>query len=261
MPCYSIRLLLDNPCDRFAWTCETKCAPWARPAWNSQWLVPVRISWTGFGKTASKMDKLPLVVETEIIIRSLEHKILKARSRILGGRHGDFILIEEPVVSLGDRIEAHFEGDFVCTFLHEGDIYRFESRIRDLLGGNLAFIEYPQQFEVEQLRRHHRISVNIDCRLQLDGVRGMVTGTIQDISEGGCFLSVVQLIPVALNTLATAEFLLPDNQTIEGIQAKVKSVKHHRLQKATEIGLQFLAPPAALSKIRSFCQYCLFFKV
>ena len=207
------------------------------------------------------MEKLPLIVETEIVIRSLEQKILKARSRILGGRHGDFILIEKPVVPLGERLEAHFEGDFVCTFIHEGEIYRFESRVRRLMEGNLALIEYPQQFEVEQLRRHHRISVNIDCRTQLEGVRGMVVGTIQDISEGGCFISFPHLIPVALNTPATAGFVLPDNQAIEGIHARVKSVKYHRLQKATEVGLQFLGPPETISKIRSFCEYCLFFKV
>lgn len=207
------------------------------------------------------MEKLPLVVEADIVIRSLEQKILKAKSKILGGRHGDFILIERPIVPFGERLEAHFEGDFVCTFLHEGEIYRFQSRLRSFVGDDLAIIEYPQQFEFEQLRKHHRISVNIDCHLHMNGVRGSVGGTIQDISEGGCSLSIGQLIPIALNTPCTARFILPDNQVVEDISAKVRSVRYHKLHKVTEVGVQFLSPDEELAKIVSFCQYCLFFKV
>ena len=221
----------------------------------------VRCAFHHIPRDAAKMDKLPLIVETEIIIRSTEQKVLKARSKILGGRHGDFILIEKPIVPFGERLEAHFDGNFVCTFLYEGDIYRFESKIRRFMEGNLAFIEYPQQFQTEQLRRHHRISVNIDCRIQMNGVRGVLTGAIQDISEGGCSLSFAHLTPIAINTSCSAQFVLPDNQVINGIQAKVRSVKYHKLHKATELGLQFLAPPEELARISSFCQYCLFFKV
>lgn len=207
------------------------------------------------------MKKLPLTIGNEITIRSLEQKALQAKSKIIGARHGDFIIIETPVVPFGERLAAHFEGSFIATFLHDGDIYRFESFVQKSVEGGVDFIAYPVRFQTEQLRKHHRIQVNIETRLHLENEKDEVHCNIRDISEGGCSVVVQPLRPVALNMMCTAAFVLPDNQVIQGIEAKVRSVKYFKLRKTTEIGIEFLAPPEEMSKISSFCQYCLFFRV
>ncbi len=82
-----------------------------------------------------------------------------------------------------------------------------------------------------------------------------------DISEGGCFIVVPQLIHVTENTVGRLEFTLPDNQKITGLLAKVRTMHFLALKRTTGLGLQFTGPPDEVSKISGFCDYCMFFKV
>lgn len=218
------------------------------------------------------MNRLPVVIETEIHIRSVEVKTLHAKSRMLGARHGDFILIEEPVYQISERLASPIFGEVLCWFFHEGDIYRFATRIREGLGTGLTLLDYPEHFQVESIRNSHRIQVNIETRLylgpesweavDLQKRRGPEDrGTIVDISEGGCRLRVPMLTHAVRNMTCWLEFVLPDNQPIGGLRCKVCNVQYQKIRKSMEMGLQFVGPPDQISMIRSFCSYCMFFKV
>jgi len=208
-----------------------------------------------------KTDKVPLVIESEIFLASEESKTHKARSRILGGRHGDFILLEDPVYRVNERLSVPLEGTLVCSYFHEGDVYHFRSRIRKDLGDGLVLMEYPTRFQVEKVRKHHRIFVDIETRLYLDGAKDALGATTTDISEGGCCLVVAALLPVVRNSGCRIELILPDNKQITGLRAKIRNITFSTLKKTTQLGLQFLGPGDQLAKISSFCRFCMFFKV
>ena len=204
--------------------------------------------------------RLPLVIDDDLYLRLLEQKNLKTKARILGARHGDFILIEEPVVSIGDRLSAFLQGRLICWLFQDGDIYRFNSKFLKV-ENKLAFLAYPTEVEIEQVRQFHRIQVNIEVNIHIEEARETAKAVMQDISEGGCYMAISSLILISQNMTAVVDFLLPDNQIVKGLRAKIRTVKFFKMKKTTEVGLQFIGPPEELAKIASFCQYCLFFKV
>lgn len=206
------------------------------------------------------MKKLPLVIDNQIFLRSIEQKNIRAVTKILGARHGDFILIEHPVFRLSERLYATPQ-ELLCSFSDEGDVYVFQSKIQTTIGKGLTFIDYPQDFQVESLRKHHRVQVNIDVSVILRGSRDPVLGTIKDISEGGCYINLPTLVAVTQNLHCKLDFTLPDNQIISGLLGEARQVKFSKLRKTTDFGVQFTGPPEELAKIQSFCRYCMFFKV
>ncbi|MBP8645880.1 MAG: PilZ domain-containing protein [Syntrophobacteraceae bacterium] len=208
-----------------------------------------------------KKGKLPLIVESEIFLVCADHKSHKAKGRVLGARHGDFILVENAVYRPNERFSVPLEGTLNCSYPHEGDVYHFQSRIQTDLGNGLAFLEYPLQFQVEKIRKHHRILVDIETRFYLQGAEEPMDATMTDISEGGCCLVVSALFPAVRHTVCEIELTLPDDQQIVGLKAKIQKIGFSTLRKTTELGLQFLGPAEPMAKIASFCHFCMFFKV
>jgi len=208
-----------------------------------------------------KRKKLPLIIDGEILIRSLEDQSLKAKSRILGARHGHFILIEDPLYQVNERLSTPITGPVYCQYFNEGFLYIFPSMILKSLGDNLTLLDYPHRFEVETIRQHPRIRVNIKASFSSLSSGTASEATIIDISEGGCQLIVPTLVVLRKDMLCDLKFTLPDSQNIEGIQAKVRDIRFLKLKNNTKLGLQFIGPPEQISKISSFARFCMFFKV
>lgn len=205
------------------------------------------------------------------MVRSVEDRRLQAKTRILGARRGDFILIEQPVCRINERMTTAVEGNIICSFFYDGDVFRFASRTRKDLGDGLVLIEYPERFQVENIRKCARIQVNIEAVVIIgkfvpEGsapTRGHTTikGTVVDISEGGCLLVIPALVHVVQNMFCLLDFVLPNDQPVSGLQTKVRKVEMSKLRKTTEVGLQFIGPAPQLATITSFCHYCMYFKV
>lgn len=207
------------------------------------------------------MERLPLEIGQEITLRPLgENTPHKAKSQVIGAKHGEFIIIEKPVIKITDYIILVGEA-FLCWIIHEGNIYRFESIIKKYLEEDLCLIEYPSSFQVESLRKHIRIKVNLETQFKIGFKSDVFKGTIMDISEGGCRLVVDSILIVGRNERIVMSFMLPDNRLIREIEGITRSVLYDRLRKKTEIGVQFTGPDFELSKIYSFCQFCQYFKV
>jgi len=207
------------------------------------------------------MKKLPIDPGAEITLNSLEQKALKATSRFVGARHGDFIIVEDPAFHLNDRLYVPLTGELLCCYFHEGSLYAFHSTIVKRLGEGLTLISYPDEFRVEKVRRHQRIRVNIDARCFLENSEGPVSATLLDISEGGCRLMIPILTHVDNDMPCRLDFDLPDDQYVQGIRAGICSFEHFHLKKATELRLKFLGPPEQMEKVASFCRFCMFFRV
>ncbi len=207
------------------------------------------------------MKKLPIIVENEIIIYSPEDKSRKAKSRMLGARHRDFILIEEPVFRINERISFPLEGEVVCSFMHEGDRYVFRSKIRKALSDGVVAIEYPNEYKAEKIRNSHRIRVNLEAKFYLAYLKETKSAIVKDLSEGGCCVVIPAVSPLAPDLSCVLDFTLPDKQAITGLRAKIRTIHYSALKKNVELGVQFTGPPEQTSKILSFCRYCMFFRV
>lgn len=207
------------------------------------------------------MKKLPLLVNTEIFIQSLDHKLAHAKSRILGGRHGDFIIIDNPVLEFSDRLTSQLTGRIHCKFTQEGEVYDFLSRVRKHTEDGFCLIDYPLTFQQSQLRNHPRIRVNIETRLQVHQQRESLTVNMTDISAGGCKLTFPYLFAVTPETSCTLSFSLPDGRDIENLKGIVRTSRMMRLAKKTEVGISFVEPDSELEKVASFCRFCMFFEV
>jgi c-di-GMP-binding flagellar brake protein YcgR len=207
------------------------------------------------------MKKLPLEIDTDLFIEAVDHKPARAKSKILGARHGDFIIIDNPVLQFSHRLFTQFTGRILCTYLHEGNSYDFLSSVRKHLDEGLSLIDYPQEFRKTGLRAHHRIHVNIDAHMVIDQQRDPLNVTLTDLSAGGCKLVIPYLWGVAAGTGCTLSFTLPDNRNIVGLRGMIRNVRMMKLKKRTEIGMSFLEPASELEKVRQFCHFCLFFQV
>jgi len=208
------------------------------------------------------MKKLPLEIGQELTLRPLgENMPHKAKTRVIGAKHGDYIIIEEPIIRISDRLVVLTGEAVLCWFFHEGDVYRFESVIRKSLGEGLCLLEYPLDFQVESLRRHIRIKVNLETEFKVGFKPDVFRGTVVDISEGGCRVVADSIVFAGINDRIVLTFTLPDDRVIKEIEGVVRNVLHDRMRKRTELGIQFKGPESEISKINSFCQFCQYFKV
>lgn len=208
------------------------------------------------------MKKLPLTIGQEIFLRPLgENMPHKAKTQIIGARHGEFIIIDEPIIKISDRLVVLIGEAVLCWFMQEGNIYRFESIIRKSLGERLCLLEYPLNFQVESLRKHIRITVNLETEIKIGFKEEILRGTVTDISEGGCRVKLDSIVFVGRNERILLSFTLPDDRVIKNVEGIVRNVIYDRLRKKTEIGVQFKGPESELSKISSFCQFCQYFKI
>lgn len=208
------------------------------------------------------MKKLPIHVGTEIFIRPVKNQSVQARSSILGAKHGDFLIIGDPVVRYSDRLFAKLSGEVNCRYLYDGELYDFDSRVRKSLQYELTLLEYPSDFAVHALRKHPRIRVNIETMVTPETDRqNPMRAYITDISEGGCCVVASVLYAFEKDSVCFLDFTLPDKAEVVGCKAKILKVKFSKLEGSTEIGLQFTGSPDQMSTISSFCHFCSFFEV
>jgi c-di-GMP-binding flagellar brake protein YcgR len=208
------------------------------------------------------MKKLPIPVGGVIFLRPLQNQSIQAKSFILGAKHGDFLIIEQPIVRYSERLFAKVSGDVICRYEYEGEVYDFTSSIRKSMNDGLTLIDYPSEFEVHALRKFPRIRVNIETIATLEeDADNTLNANMIDISEGGCQLIFNSLQALAQNALCFLDFSLPDKCQIRGLKAKITKVSMSKLETTTKVGVQFLGPPDEMEKITSFCHFCSFFEV
>lgn len=207
------------------------------------------------------MKKLPLEIGQELILKPLNQNVPhRTKTQVIGAKHGEFIIIEKPIIKVTDRLVFASEA-FICWTLQEGNIYRFESIIKKYLEEDLCLLEYPSSFQVESLRKNIRIKVNLETQFKVGFKNAIFKGTILDISEGGCRLEADSIIIVGKNERIVMSFVLPDDRRINEIEGITRNVLYDRLRNKTEIGVQFKGSESELVKIYSFCQFCQYFKV
>ena len=210
---------------------------------------------------AREVTRIPLKIDDEIMVRSLATVAHRAKSRIIGAVHGDFILIQEPVVVINERFLAVFDNVFECSYFTGGYRYNFLSRYRSHALGDILCIEYPKKVDVRQIRMHRRINVNIETKFAVLGSPNWFSGDMTDISEGGCRLILNSKVPVTKGMKVLMVFRLPNEDIVDELRAVVLRSMSIEGSEAIEVGLSFTGPPSGLAKISNFCGFCMFFDV
>jgi hypothetical protein len=203
--------------------------------------------------------KIPFQLGAEILLRSPSNPAHKTKSRIIGVLEKEFIMIQDPVFAISDNITAIVEGDFDVIYTYNEYLFKFKSRFNRKLIRNIICIDYPDDFEVEQLSTELKVKVNLEAAL---GVSGMeLSGQVKEIGENGCLFELPKIISLFKGLGLTATFTLPNDELIKDLQCMVTSVKYNQIQKKTEIGASYSGPIEAISKIRELVQFCMRFKV
>jgi len=208
-----------------------------------------------------KVTRIPLKIDDEIMVSSLTIAAHRTRSRIVGAVHGDFILIQEPIVVINERLLAVFDHVFECNYFSEGYRYNFLSRYRSHVLRNIICIEYPREVNVHQIRKHRRINVNIETKYAVFGAPNWFSADMVDISHGGCRLVLESKVAITKGMRVLLVFRLPNEDVVDELRAVVMRSMSIEGSEATEVGLSFSGPQSELAKISNFCGFCMFFDV
>ena len=203
--------------------------------------------------------KIPFQLGSEILLRSSSNPSHKAKSKIIGVLEKEFIMIEDPVFAISDNITAIVEDDFLVAYLHEGYLFTFKTRFNKKLIRNIICVDYPENFEVEQLRKEQRVRVNLEAALSISDLE--LSGHVKDISETGCSFELPKIISLFKGLGFIATFTLPNDILIKDLQCTITIVKYNQIHRKTEIGATFSGPAGEISKIKELVNFCMRFKV
>ncbi len=207
------------------------------------------------------MQKLPLVVGQELRIRSKDREYFQIDAKVIGARPNEFIIIDNLILEMNERLFVRLQGDIICNYIYQGKGYLFESRVIDSIGYDMSLIRYPSSVEIQSLRKHTRIRIQLPVILSLPSEDSGTQGVITDISEGGCRLLFDKLFYVTSKMKCRLSFELPDGRPIKGLHSAIRSINVSKLRKTTELGIQFLGPKEVLQKVSAFCEFCRRFKL
>jgi len=203
--------------------------------------------------------KIPFQLGAEISIRSTTDPRHKTKSRIIGVLEKEFIMIEDPVFAISDNITAIVEGDFLVTYVYNEYSFKFESRFYRKLIRNIICIDYPDNFQVEQLTTEAKVKVNLEAALMVSDLE--LSGHVKEVSETGCLFELPKIISLFKGVGFVATFTLPNDQLIKDLECTIMSVKYNQIYRKTEIGARFSGPDESISKIRELVHFCMRFRV
>jgi hypothetical protein len=203
--------------------------------------------------------KIPFQLGSEILLRSPSNPSHRAKTKVIGVLEKEFIIIEDPVFAISDHVSAIVEDDFLVAYMYDGYLFTFKSRFYKKLIRNMICIDYPENFQVEQLRKETRVKVNLEALLAISGIS--ISGHVKDLSEDGCSFELPKIISLFKGIGFTATFTLPNDQLIKDLQCEITVVKYNQIHKMTIIGAGFSGPAEEVSKIRELVQFCMRFKV
>jgi c-di-GMP-binding flagellar brake protein YcgR len=203
--------------------------------------------------------RIPFQLGSEILLRSSSKPLHKAKSRIIGVIEKEFIMVEDPLFPISDNITAIVEDEFLVAYLYDGYLFTFKSRFNRKLIKNIICIDYPEKFEVEQLRTEWRVRVNLEAVLCMNDLK--IAGLVKDLSETGCSFELPKIISLFKGIGLIAAFTLPNDQLIKDLQCQIIAVRYNQIHRKTEIGVRFSGPAEEISKIRELVRFCMRFKV
>ncbi|MGC9196367.1 MAG: PilZ domain-containing protein [Syntrophobacteraceae bacterium] len=203
--------------------------------------------------------KIPFQLGAEILVRSSSNRSHKAKSKIIGVLEKELIMIENPVFIISDNIKAIVEDDLMIAYVYDGYLFTFMSRFNRKLIKDIVCIDYPDTFDVENLREEPRVKVNIATEISMSDVK--MPGTVRNLSISGALVEVPKIISLFKGLELILTFTLPNDHLIKNLKCKISGVKYNQIHKKTEISVIFEGPSEEISRIRELVNFCMRFKV
>jgi c-di-GMP-binding flagellar brake protein YcgR len=203
--------------------------------------------------------KIPFQLGSEILLRSESQPAHKSKSKVVGVLEKEFIMIEDPVFAISDHVTVIVEDDLLVAYVHDGYLFTFKSRFSKKLIRNIICIDYPEEFQVEQLRKETRVRVNLQALMVISDMN--ISAYVKDISDDGCSFEIPKIMSLFNGAAFTATFTLPNDQLIKDLKCTIISVKYNQIHRKTAVGAKFQGPAEAVSKIRELVRFCMKFKV
>jgi len=203
-------------------------------------------------------DAIPFLTGEFLKLKSIENPSLKAQTPIVGVFQKDIIFVEKPMFKADDRIDGRVGGGIICVYFRDGWLYRFKSRLGQILIHDIVCIDYPKKFEAKQLRADPRIKVLLEALAAIGKERSLIHCNVLDVSKGGCCLALPSLIELVSGIPIELTFMLPTDDFIENIKCTVMNMCHESEANRTIVGLSFSELDPSIKK---FCEMCSYFSV
>ena len=159
-----------------------------------------------------------------IAMSSIRTKLV---TTLVGYEIDKYIIIGQPTLK-GVAARMAEGTDWSVNFIHEGDIYIFNSFVigNSRLPFPLTFMSYPKKIDRSSLRAGKRFPVHIRASYTRDGAAAgdpnePAFGVIIDISEGGCLFKTA--FPYRVGELMNLTMSISRNEKLEGIKAEIKN--------------------------------------
>lgn len=193
------------------------------------------------GNQAVQHQKEHLGVELGITLR-LQLRGAKDtwKSTLVGMVRDRYLIAEIPSIP-GLWVKLYQMNNIIVRYLHNGKVYGFYATLIGAMNEpfHLAFLSYPENIEIVNLRKFERTPCMIPALISMNGAS--YEGVFTDVSEGGCsFLFDQSVSPGA--AISVGEEVLFSTRVIgssdvQSIKATVRNIKLG--DKRTFIGTQF----------------------
>lgn len=140
-------------------------------------------------KTMAWNLDMPIGLDLIAQIKGTGEEKVRFRSRYLGMKPGEFLILQMPAVpSIRERLASRCS--LVVRFMSSGTVFGFEAAVisHTMRPVPLFFLTFPETIESLNLRQAERV----DTFIEAEGVMGehVIKGAILDISAGGCRMTV-----------------------------------------------------------------------
>ena len=207
----------------------------------------------------SNFKKIPFQLGSDLVVRSASNPAHKTKIKVVGVVENSFVIIQTPIFAISDNISAVVEGMIICSYAFEGYVFTFKSQFQREFSKNIICIDYPLEFEVEQVRKFPRVRVNLDVEAVMDDQS--IVGRVRDISEDGCLVEFPKIVSIFKGIDISITFTLPNDELVKDLRCKIRNTKILQLKKTTALGMAFLSPDAEIQKVVKLCRFCMRFKV
>ena len=184
---------------------------------------------------------LDMPIGLELIAQIKGSDGVRFRSRYLGMKPGDFLILQMPgVPSIREKLISRC--NLVVRFMSSGTVCGFESLVMShtLKPCPLVFVAFPETIESLNLRTAERV----DTFIEAEGVIGdqIVRGAILDLSAGGCRMTVDRSTGTRWPDIEPGEemllsFRLPNENRMLTVNAQIVMAKKE--VDAIALGLKF----------------------
>ena len=202
-------------------------------------------------------EKGHLGIELGIVLRIQLRGMKDTWNSTLVGMAGNRYLIAEIPAIPGLWVKLHQMNNIIVRYLHDGKVYGFYSTLVGEMSEpfRLAFLSYPEDIEIVNLRKSERAPCLIPALISVNGASH--PGAFTDVSEGGCSFLFDQSnssgagVTVGEEILFSVRFI--GSSDIKSIKAIVKNIR--LADKRTSVGTQFHEPgDDILESIRTYME-------